>query len=67
LKKKKAIMLLVLGVVLLAISSVFAYATYEQITEPTEPPCGEKDGFFWDNFDIPPSTSIGPAILSGAF
>ena len=51
-----ALALLLLGVILVSASICFAYATW-RISQNHE-----EDGFFIDDFVIPPSRSIGPAF-----
>jgi len=68
-KKAVGITLLVIATVLFSVSGVFAYATAEIIQNGgghyTTP---DGDTFFWDNFTIPTSKSIGPVgsiLISG--
>jgi hypothetical protein len=69
---RKAVALLVIGIFLLIVSGVFAYATAQIVCynaqggSHTTP---DGDTLYWDNFTIPPSKSIGPVgtvLISGA-
>jgi len=67
-KKAVGITLLVIGILLFSVSGTFAYGSVKQITSPSNL-SGDDGDITWDNFTIPPSTSIGPVgsiLISGA-
>jgi hypothetical protein len=65
---KKALALLVAAAFLFAVSSVFAYNAVKITASGGSYTTPDGDIFYWDNFTIPLSKSIGPAgsiIISG--